>query len=280
MLKEIIGLNKSQKIKIKQLNEHLSHAGLKKALKNHAVSHWSFRYAVVMVLVSALSIPLFGFMLNTFTFLLASCGLLALSWVWNYWMDGSKFIDKRIRMIQSYIEEETEKKQLALKENLDGIVNNKPANQINELKEKFENLIAVLSSKFDENELTYKRYLGISYEVYLSAIDNLNKILLSHKGISDINQKTLKERLKTLDPSKRLELEEKETLEKRLNIYEQEIDRINELLLENEKAMTQIDETTIAISKINASEGEGALDMENSMKELVEITRSTHKYSQ
>ncbi len=205
---------------------------------------------------------------------------MCLSWLWNYIIKADDFIHKRLKVIQKTIEEESSKKEKYLRENLVGLLNNKPSDQIEELKEKFENLVAVLSSKFNENEITYKRYLGIAYEVYLSAIDNLNNISLSYQGISDINKKTLKNRMQKLNIENRLELQEKQTLEKRLGIYEQEINHINELLLENEKAMTQIDETTIAISKINTEEGKGALDMENSMKELVELTKSTHKYSQ
>lgn len=54
--------------------------------------------------------------------------------------------------------------------------------------------------------------------------------------------------------------------------------RIDEILAENETALTQIDQTTISISEITRNKNnEGQVDMENSMKALEEMAvRSTY----
>ena len=60
---------------------------------------------------------------------------------------------------------------------------------------------------------------------------------------------------------------------------QKQIDKTKRLLLENEQAMTQLDETTVAIADMDTGQDEAEVDMENSMRDLEEIIERAKHFS-
>lgn len=256
---------------------------IRRALKRHARGHWTLRYSAMLLVLSALAGGLFGFSELVFTAIVGVIGLGGLSWVYNCYIQADNFEYRYVEQLQSAIQEQTERKRERLKEDL--IEHECPdgAQQLDKFQAKFDSLTELLGDKLDTGELTYQRYLGIAQEVFLSGIDNLAAAVSALKSISEIDVEYINEHLKRLrdsaDPGDPEIQKEIEPLETRLGMRQNQLDKIKHLLLENERAMTHLDETTVAIADMDTGGGEAKVDMENSMKALAEITQRAQRYS-
>ena len=255
---------------------------IRRALKQHAGNHWTTRYSAVIFLLAILGGGLFGFSEVVFVAMIGTMGAGCLSWVYNYYIQSGKFEQRYVSQLQKAIREQTERKRERLKEELLDLDCLEGANQLDKLQAKFECLVELLADKLDTSELTYGRYYGIAQEVLLSGIDNLSAVVSALKSISKIDENYIVERLAELRTSASQDSEsEKEidTLETRLAIRQKQEEKVKHLLLENTEAMTQLDQTNVAIADMDTGMGEAEVDMENSMKELAEITNRAQLYS-
>ncbi len=255
---------------------------IRRALKQRAGNHWTTRYSAVIFLLAILGGGLFGFSEVVFVAIIGTMGAGCLSWVYNYYIQSGKFEQRYVSQLQKAIREQTERKRERLKEELLDLDCLEGANQLDKLQAKFECLVELLADKLDTSELTYGRYYGIAQEVLLSGIDNLSAVVSALKSISKIDENYIVERLAELRASASQDSEsEKEidTLETRLAIRRRQQEKVKHLLLENTEAMTQLDQTNVAIADMDTGMGEAEVDMENSMKELAEITKRAQLYS-
>jgi hypothetical protein len=261
-----------------------SPAAIRQALKRYSRDHWSTRYSAVLLLLSILAGGLFGFSELVFYGIVATLGAGCLSWVYNYYIQAGNFEYRYVEQLQRAIQEQTEHTRERLKQDLIDHECPDGAEQLDKLQAKFDSLVELLADKLDTSELTYNRYLGIAQEVFLSGIDNLAAVVSVLKSISEIDVEYISEHLKQLrssaDPEALEVQEEIKTLETRLQMRQEQLNKIKHLLLENEEAMTQLDETTVAIADMDTGQGEAEIDMENSMKALAEITERAPRYSQ
>ena len=259
-----------------------SPAAIRQALKGHAKGHWTMQYSAVLFLLSILAGGFFGFEL-AFYAIVGTLGLGCLSWVYNYYIQAGNFEYRYVERLQRAIQAQTEHKRERLKQDLMDHGCSNGAKQLDKLQAKFDSLVGLLADKLDTGELTYNRYLGIAQEVFFSGIDNLAAVVSALKSISEIDADYIGEHLEQLrsapdhgDSEIRKEIE---ALETRLQMRQKQLDKIQHLLAENEEAMTQLDETTVAIADLDTGQGEAEVDMENSMKSLAEITERTERYS-
>ena len=122
------------------------------------------------------------------------------------------------------------------------------------------------------DEMTYKRYKRIAEEVYMSGIKNLEKVAdtVSLIDIEDID--SMKQQADNSGDKV------KTTISKRLDMYEKEMDSIKRIYIENEEAITQMDEAIFSLNSIETSMEEEAPDMKDSMAELEEWTKRVKLY--
>ncbi len=256
---------------------------IRRALKRRAGNHWTTRYSAVIFLLAILGGGLFGFSEVVFVAIIGTMGAGCLSWVYNYYVQSGKFEQRYVSQLQKAIREQTERKRERLKEELLDLDCLEGANQLDKLQAKFDCLIELLADKLDTSELTYGRYYGIAQEVLLSGIDNLSAVVSALKSISEIDENYIVERLDELRAQTASQDSESEkeidTLETRLAIRRKQEEKVKRLLLENTEAMTQLDQTNVAIADMDTGMGEAKVDMENSMKELSEITKRAQLYS-
>jgi hypothetical protein len=145
--------------------------------------------------------------------------------------------------------------------------------QLNQLRRKFSAFEKILESKFEQQELTYGRYLHIVEDAYLGCMDNLSKITEAWAAIAAIDSDTIR---KQLAGTANAEL--RQTLEQRLALVEQTHLHVGQLRSANEMAMTRLDEITIQLSRIQTRKGHSALELNESLKELSTLAQGTQMY--
>jgi len=154
--------------------------------------------------------------------------------------------------------------------------------QIRQLKDKYAAFETLLRRKFNPAELTYTRYLGMTEQVFLAGLDNLSRIADTLQGLSAIDQNHVKARLHHLHndgiESEAQDLEIS-ALNERLALLERQRARIDGWLSENERAMTQIDQTMAAIATLDTAAGHAQLDIESAMQELKQLADRAPAYS-
>ncbi|MCK9206630.1 MAG: hypothetical protein M0P66_05915 [Salinivirgaceae bacterium] len=264
-------------------SQDFTQKAIKKALMDTALDHWSFRYSLPAIAGTGIVGALFGFSYPIFLVMLGILGGSASSFAYNTLFKGQTFEKKYVGNLHKIIDKHTEEKRKNLKEDLLEFKNLHGARQLEQFDQKFEVLVEVLNQKFDSSQLTYQRYYGIAKEVYLSGIDNLNRIMIASKTMNSIDLDyidiTLKEVSKK-DQNNMAVKKEMEALQRGRESYFNLKNKIDEILAENEAALTQIDQTTIAISEITRSKNnEAQMGMENSMQALEEMAMRSTYYS-
>jgi DnaJ like chaperone protein len=162
--------------------------------------------------------------------------------------------------------------QLSLEQRLSSLPDDRGLRQYKELRQRLANFLDVLSRKMNVDEMTYKRYKRIAEEVYMSGIKNLEKVadtvrLIDLEDIDSMKQQADNSGDKV-----------KNTISKRLDMYEKEMDSIKRIYIENEEAITQMDEAIFSLNSIETSMEEEAPDMKDSMAELEEWTKRVKLY--
>ena len=162
--------------------------------------------------------------------------------------------------------------QMSLEQRLQAIDDQKAWNQYKELKQRFSNFLDVLSRKLNVEEMTYKRYKKIAEEVYMSGMKNLEKIA---DGFQFIDTEDMGKMKKQATESGG---EESIAINKRLALYEEEMNKIKNIYIENEQAITQMDEAIFSLNNLETQGKDEAMDMKDSMTELEEWTRRVKLY--
>ncbi|MCG6861650.1 MAG: hypothetical protein LJE70_10300 [Chromatiaceae bacterium] len=154
--------------------------------------------------------------------------------------------------------------------------------QLERLGDKLEAFQALLDKKLDPSELTHGRYLGMAEQVYLSGLDNLQRMVHTLASIEAIDEDYVESRVRTLkrirEPSAS-KTEELESLRARLALKEAQRAKVDHWLAQNERAMTQIDSTMAAIAAMDTVRGHAGTDLETAMRELAELARRAPDYN-
>lgn len=177
---------------------------------------------------------------------------------------------ERLNELQSIIEQETKQKRALISKEFERMNYHSGKLQMQKLSARFENFVEVLEEKFDPSELTYKRFRGIGNEILVVTMENVEQIVSALKNIEDIDHFAVKKELNDLEFSGK-NPEKQDVLKKRLFLRDAELRRIDQLVLQNEKAITQMDETVIEISKIKAGSDGKPKDFNTAMRGLIDI---------
>lgn len=239
-------------------------------------------YPMAVGLLAALSAVVFGP-----TSWLLGAGLLGISggagaWFYHSVIRRDIYISKYLRQLRLELGQQVQRSIQRLEKILQQNHMDKPLNQLQRLKNKFSIFEDMLKSKFDENEITYERYLGMTEQVFMAGLDNLQKSADIAKGLSAINKQHLEKRLSELksqdqlDPSVQKELE---ALLARNQLVELQENKIQQYLTQNEQAMTQIDKLMAAIASLeNSSSRRATMEMEDAMQELSRLADRAQDY--
>ena len=154
--------------------------------------------------------------------------------------------------------------------------------QFDRAEEKFRKLETLLGKKLNTTEITYLRYRGTAEQVYLSVLDNLDAITSVLNSASAIDVDYIHSRMTELRQKVDLEdadRKEVETLEARLSLRETQLAQVNEMLTENELAMTNIDQATAAISAMRTGTSHAKTSIGTAMRDLEELAKRASCYT-
>lgn len=124
--------------------------------------------------------------------------------------------------------------------------------QVGDLREKFQNLRVVLERSLNRGELTFSRYLGTAEQINLGMLGNLNKVVNLLISIRDIDIEDLESRIQNLESSSSRD-RELNALRARKQIYDDARSEVNDLLAQNEEALTALDQASIVASNIETT---------------------------
>jgi hypothetical protein len=180
-------------------------------------------------------------------------------------------IDNKIEALEKGVLEKT------FDERINEFKDKRIKQQIDVLDHKLHLFLDVLSQKMEPSELTYKKYKKSFEQVYKMALENIKDVVSSQKIIESIDIDALKKELYTLN--KEEDAERAKMKQDRLSLFEDESERLNEILINNERAIQEMEEVTIEIGRLKGTKGEDQHAIINAIKELEEWTDNVGLYN-
>lgn len=209
-------------------------------------------------------------------------GVLALgSWAVNHLARRDSFATAYVAAMRDKMMNEHTEAMGQLKGHLTEVGSETGLAQLRRVKEKFDSFKTVLSSKMEPNELTFGRYLGIAEQVYFSVLDNLARVVSVSRSAAAIDIEYTRARhgqLNAMESRDKAEETEMNTLARRLELANEQGQRIKDWLAMNEEAMTQLDHTAMELAAIETKRGLASLNLETAMAELQRLAASAENY--
>ena len=267
-----------------------SNAGTKQAVLRETLQHPVTLYSTGVGIMGLVAVGLFGTAVVPVAAAVSGLGIGVGSWLVNYGLRHKTFADRHVRKLYDYLETQKKEALLRLEGDLEESCQHESYHhfadqarkQFSLIGERFESFRLVLSDKLNQEEITFARYLGTAEQVYLSVLDNLLTIASTLKGMRAVNLSYIEERqqaLRKLVTPTGADEQEFKTLEERKKIFSDQMSRINELLTENEVAITEIDKTIAAVSELQTTKARASTDLATAMEDLEELAKRAKFYA-
>ncbi len=190
---------------------------------------------------------------------------------------ASEYIDELFMQLEKKRKDYT----LRLENVLNDVGSQEGKKQFKRLADKFLTFNGMLKNKLKPGELTFSRYNAMAEQVYLGALDNLNDLANTMKGIQSIDEKYINKRLDELANPNDSEhtLKEVDALQARLELLNKQREKIDFYLSQNEEAMTRMDEAIVAITDLKTEDMRADMDLEMAMSHLQDIAKRSKDYN-
>jgi hypothetical protein len=145
--------------------------------------------------------------------------------------------------------------------------------------QKYDNIMKLLDQKLGSGELALGGIWAAAEQVHLGVLENLRRIEHLLQGTATIDETYIHQRLDRLSQLAKLDeadIREVETLKKRKALREELLHTVNELLTQNEEALTQLEETAVAVAGIPSEERFTSIDTLDSVKRLRELATAIY----
>lgn len=261
-------------------NNPLAPKAVNKAVLANSLQHPLVLYPAVTGVLAAVST--LAFHLGSAPLVLAAGGAVTAvgGWVYQYFARRDNYSQAYFSEIHARLNREKKQKLSKLRKELLQVDSYAGIKQLELLDVKYRNFEDILSGKFSLTEMTYSRYLSIAEQVYLAVLDNLDKVFLTLKSISAVDQEHLSRRIDALENNKsELAEKEKQTLGRRQVLHQQQLDKSDDMLLANERALTELDEVTAKIASVQINKGRADVDLDLAMEELRQLAERTDDYA-
>lgn len=204
------------------------------------------------------------------------------SWAVDYFLRRDHHASRYLRELYRDLSDRRSRAVLDLERELSEIGAKDGLAQLKRLGERLGAFQTLLDKKLDPSELTHGRYLGMAEQVYLSGLDNLQRVVHTLASIKAIDEDYVKSRIRALErvrePSVSQE-EESKSLRARLALKEAQRAKVDHWLAQNERAITRIDTTMAAVAAMDTLRGHAGTDLETAMRELAELARRAPDYN-
>lgn len=263
-----------------QLQRDISPQAIKKTVLSNALQRPLTVYPATIGVLGGVYALLFGAAPIALAAMAAGGGVTLVNWVYEYFIKGDEHANAFVTRFRKELEQRRIDTLRHLECELKGINNNDAVNQVKLFRAKYENFHSILDRKLDTTEITYNRYLSIAEQVFLNGLDNLENVAVTLKSISAIDIDRVRSEINTLEKRNRKEEAQRITeLATRLELHKKQRERVNDLLLINEKALTQLDMVSTKIANIDTKKNHAHLDMEDAMEELRHLISRADQYS-
>jgi len=157
--------------------------------------------------------------------------------------------------------------------------------QFHSIDEKLAGIRELLEIKLNTGEMTYHRFLGAAEQVSLSVLDNLKEAVSTMKSMSTIRTDNIRKRLQALNAAENSsaltphDQKESQVLTKRLQLWQDQSDKISGLLLRNEEAMTEMEQISASVASWQTDGRFADSDFESAIMRLQELASHAHEYN-
>jgi hypothetical protein len=207
--------------------------------------------------------------------LLVSAGSCVVNYFFRYESIGQNYLEKLSQSMVSQKEDliNSLKSDLTECKEVDEGRCERGIEQFSTAKEKYAEVKEILSKKLGGGELMYGRFMGLVEQVYLGILDNLREIVSILKGLPDTegDETKLRKALdKTSDENEKRQIN---ALLKRFELQRTQLRKADELLARNEEAITQLEETMVAVSAMKTEDRFSDVDHEEAIRQLKDIAQ-------
>lgn len=136
-------------------------------------------------------------------------------------------------------------------------------------------VMEVLRARFDPGELAFERSQTLVGEVCFSAVDNLSAMASQASSVAGVDSDFARRRLAK---GIRLAEEERVALERRLALVEETERHLRDLSARNERALTALDDTAVALARIETGRSQASVDADQAMRDLQRFADRAGRY--
>jgi hypothetical protein len=142
---------------------------------------------------------------------------------------------------------------------------------------RYRHVLDVLGSRFDTGELAFERSRGLVAQVCLGAVDTLTTMGSQARGVISVDGDFVRRRLAR--QGKRLGEEERVALERRLDLLVETERRLDELAARVESALTVLDDTAVAMARIETARPQASVTTEKALDDLRRFVEGADRYA-
>ncbi|MBI5248762.1 MAG: hypothetical protein HY912_04645 [Desulfomonile tiedjei] len=262
--------------------ENTSDKAFRKIVRNEAVTHPATLYPAVLGVLGGLA----GILFASPASLMFSVGMFMLgtgSLIVNCFFRDKAIAEAYSRRIKEQLAKEQLNRLISIGQKLAECAQVEACaayaaqgmDQFKQVRSKYDRLQELLEESMGNVELT----AGASFaaeQVYLSILDNLTDVVTALSAVSTLDLEYLERRMSFLKDLKKpsgADLREKETLEKRKDLYTEQLQIADNLLSTNEEAITQLQQVIMAISASPPLERFAEITPETSGQKLLELAQ-------
>lgn len=151
------------------------------------------------------------------------------------------------------------------------------AGQVDRFYTRYAHVMELLTARFDRSELAFERSRSLVTEVCLGAVDTFTSMAAQARGIIGLDGGYVRRRLE--QEHDRLSVEERIALKRRLELIEETDRRIRGLVARNESALTLLDDTAVALARIETGRPQAALATDRALEDLRRFIEGAERYS-
>ncbi len=267
-----------------------SKAAVEKSVLVATLQHPLTLYPIAVGVVGVVAVVL---LIPSLAWLLAAIGAITLGvscWIVNFFFRNEVYADRYLQSVHDHLAQLRQSRLESLHHALEACqtvpgashLATQGAMQFVRIREKFDNLIAILDQKLNRRELTYHRYCGSAEQVYLSVLDHLRDVVTLLQSIRAIDPAYMQQRQEALQALVSLtpaDEEELNTLAERQQLHTQQLKRVHVLLTQNEAAMTTLDQTAAALADMKTVAGHASVDLDTARQALEALAQRADAFS-
>lgn len=256
-------------------------AEINKALRQETLSSPGFIYPIAGGVLGAVTTAAIGLSGPIgFTALAAAAAAFLIgggTWLYKQNIVRGARMARHIQRMHQQLTNRIKQRQQQLDDQVRRSGHSQAEQQLQSLREKFDNFRDLLARRFNPEELTYNRYLGTCEQVYLGALDNLQAIVDNLRAMHSMDPDLLEKN--HAEATQRGDQQTANALSERIGIYQMHQSRVSAALARNETAITRVSQAIAALIALDTGQGMASSSLDNTMNELQQLAINTQDYA-